>query len=101
MKGEGFEPSNEFRPDLKPGAFDRLSHPCVNRSGRLESFNDTLFQVVIFGNISRHDYGLSSEKVLILGKAIPLIEGVLREQLMQNRLTVGWAGRNGEQDADR
>ena len=27
---------------------------------------------------------------------IPLVEGAFREQLMQNRLTVGWAGRSCE-----
>ena len=32
---------------------------------------------------------------------IPLVEGAFREQLMQNRLTVGRTGRDGEQDADR
>ena len=46
-EGVGFEPTNDTGPDLKPGAFDRLSHPCVNWSGRLESFNDTLFLAAI------------------------------------------------------
>ena len=32
VRGVRFELTNPSRPDLKPGAFDQLSHPCVEQT---------------------------------------------------------------------